>query len=211
MPGAAADLSAEVNINYVPKRYKTVFGVAPSKYEDLWTAGKVAYKAETIVEDGGDLIIYAPHITEVSVMHGEHIEEIGYHVRDYYAKRLDKFSHVPGGIMAHSTHVKGTGTFENGQEKPRINVILATGISKEICDKINLGYMDPNGINLEDWKNREDEGILFIPEAGEVLYKVRKITQGAIPCVVLLLGNNLRKIPVDKWWVDALSTSKRIC
>lgn len=172
--GAAADLSAEVNINYVPKRYKTVFGVAPSKYEDLWTAGKVAYKAETIVEDGGDLIIYAPHITEVSVMHGEYIQEIGYHVRDYYAKRLDKFSHVPGGIMAHSTHVKGTGTFENGQEKPRINVILATGIPKEICDKINLGYMDPNGINLEDWKNREDEGTLFIPEAGEVLYKVRK-------------------------------------
>jgi nickel-dependent lactate racemase len=169
--GAAADLSAEVNVNYVPKRYKTVFGVAPSKYEDVWTAGKVAYKSETIVEDGGDLIIYAPHITEVSVMHGEHIEEIGYHVRDYFAKRLDKFSHIPGGIMAHSTHVKGAGAFDNDEEKPRINVILATGISKEICDKINLGYMDPSTVNLDDWKNKEEEGILFIPEAGEVLYK----------------------------------------
>ena len=170
---AAADLSAKVNIKYVDKRFKTVFGVAPLKYEDIWTAGKVAYKAETVVEDGGDLIIYAPHITEVSVTHGKHIEEVGYHVRDYYTKRIEQFKHVPGGIMAHSTHVKGAGTFEDGIEKPRFNVILATGIPEAMCRKINLGYMDPEKINPEDWKNREEEGILFIPEAGEVLYKVK--------------------------------------
>lgn len=170
----AADLSASVNIKYVPRRYKKVLGVAPEKYEDIWTAGKVAYKAETIIEDGGDLIIYAPHITQVSVSHGEHIEAIGYHVRDYFAKRMEQFSHVPGGILAHSTHVKGAGTFEDGVEKPRFNVILATGISEERCKKINLGYMDPKTINLDEWKNREDEGILFIPEAGEVLYKVKE-------------------------------------
>jgi lactate racemase len=172
--GKAADLSSQVNVRYVNRRYKKVLGVAPQKYEDIWTAGKVAYKTETILEDGGDLIIYAPHITEVSVTHGKHIEEIGYHVRDYFAKRLDQFSHVPGGIMAHSTHVKGAGTFEDGIEKPRFNVILATGISEERCKKINLGYMDPSSINLEDWKNKEDEGALFIPEAGEVLYKLKK-------------------------------------
>jgi len=171
---AAAELSSKVNIKYVDRRYKKVFGVAPAKYEDLWTAGKVAYKAETIVEDGGDLIIYAPHITEVSVSHGESLEAIGYHVRDYYATRMEEFKHIPGGILAHSTHVKGAGTFENGEEKPRINVILATGISEERCKKINLGYMDPETINLEEWKGKEDEGVLFIPEAGEVLYKVKK-------------------------------------
>jgi nickel-dependent lactate racemase len=171
--GKAADLSSKVNIKYVNKKYKKLLGIAPEKYEDIWTAGKVAYKAENIIEDGGDLIIYAPHITEVSIMHGDLIEKIGYHVKDYYAKRMDNFKDIPGGIMAHSTHVKGLGTFENGIEKPRINIILATGIPEDKCRKINLGYLDPNTINLDDWKNKEDKGILFIPEAGEVLYKLK--------------------------------------
>ncbi|MEN8904944.1 MAG: lactate racemase domain-containing protein [Clostridiales bacterium] len=169
--GSAADLSASINIKHVNRRYKKILGVAPKKYEDVWTAGKVAYKTETVLEDGGDLIIYAPHITEVSVMHGEIIEKIGYHVRDYYLKRMEQFSDIPGGIMAHSTHVKGSGSFDNDIEKPRINVILATGIPEEICKKINLGYLNPDTIDFKDWKNKEDEGVLFIPEAGEVLYK----------------------------------------
>lgn len=171
---AAADLSARVNIRYVNRRFRKVLGVAPKKYEDIWTAGKVAYKTETIIEDGGDLIIYAPHIKEVSIVHGELLERIGYHVRDYYASRLDRFTGIPGGVLAHSTHVKGAGHFENGIEKPRFNVILATGISEERCRKINLGYMDPASIRLEEWKDREDEGVMFIPEAGEVLYKVKR-------------------------------------
>ncbi|MGE5558024.1 MAG: lactate racemase domain-containing protein [Bacillota bacterium] len=169
----AADLSARLNIHYVDRTYRQVLGVAPEKYEDIWTAGKVAYKAETIVADGGDLIIYAPHITEVSVTHGRHLEEIGYHVRDYYLNDMKKYAHIPGGILAHSTHVKGAGSFENGIEKPRINVILATGIPEETCRRINLGYLDPAAIRLADWQNREPEGILFIPEAGEILYKLR--------------------------------------
>jgi len=171
---AAADLSARVNVKYVDKRFKKVLGVAPEKYEDIWTAGKVAYKTETIIEDGGDLIIYAPHITEVSVTHGNHIEETGYHVKDYFVGRMEQFSHIPQSILAHSTHVKGAGTYVDGMEKPRFNVILATGISEERCKKINLGYMNPASINLDDWNHREDEGILFIPDAGEVLYKVNK-------------------------------------
>jgi nickel-dependent lactate racemase len=171
---AAADVSAAVNVKYVSRRFKSVLGVAPEKYEDIWTAGKVAYKTETIIEDGGEIIIYAPHITEISASHGDYLDEIGYHVRDYFATRLDEFSRIPGGILAHSTHVKGAGTYIDGVEKPRFNVILATGIPESVCRKINLGYMDPKKINLDDWKNKENEGILFIPEAGEVLYQLKK-------------------------------------
>jgi hypothetical protein len=86
---------------------------------------------------------------------------------------MDKFRDIPGGILAHSTHVRGIGTYINGVEKPRVKVTLATSIPKEICEEINLGYRDPNSINMEDWKNREDEGILFVPQAGEVLYRVK--------------------------------------
>jgi len=62
---------------------------------------------------------------------------------------------------------------QNGIEKPRINVILATGIPKETCGKINLGYLDPAGIDCLDWENGGSEGKLFVPDAGEILYQLQ--------------------------------------
>lgn len=119
------------------------------------------------------MIIYAPHLTEVSFVHGALIDCVGYHVRDYFLKQGDRFADVPGTIKAHSTHVKGMGTFDaiTGIESPRIQVTLATGIPEERCRRINLGYMDYREINPDDWKDREEEGIMFLPHAGEVLYR----------------------------------------
>jgi len=169
----AADLSRELHIIHKDKPFKKVLGIAPKMYDDLWTAGKVMYKLENVVADGGEIIIYAPHITEVSYTHGKTLDKIGYHVRDYFIKQKDKFSWVPGGIKAHSTHVKGIGTYENGIEKPRINVILATEIPEERCKLINLGYKDHKSIDLSDWKNKEDESILLVRSAGEILYRLK--------------------------------------
>jgi hypothetical protein len=134
------------------------------------------YKLEPIVADGGTLIIYAPHITEVSYTHGKVLDRIGYHTRDYFLKQMEKFRDIPGSPMAHSTHVKGIGTFENGVEKPRVNVVLATGISKERCDKINLGYLSCKQIKVADYENREHEGVLVVPHAGEILHRLRPRT-----------------------------------
>jgi len=170
---AAADLSAQVHIKYVDRRYKRVLGIAPTMYDDIWTAGKVMYKLEPIVADGGELIIYAPHIDEVSYTHGKAIDGIGYHCLDYFREQMDKFSDIPGGVMAHSTHVRGLGTYCNGVEKPRITVTLATGISEERCRKICLGYMDPKSIRVAEWIGREKEGILLVDHAGEVLHRVK--------------------------------------
>jgi len=171
---AAADLSSRLHIIYKDRPFQKVLSCAPTMYDDLWTGAKCMYKLEPVVADGGELIIYAPHIREVSVTHGAIIEKIGYHVRDYFLKQMDKFKDIPAGVMAHSTHVKGVGTFENGVEKPRINVILATQIPEEVCRKINLGYRDPNTINMDEWKDREDEGILYVPKAGEMLYRLKE-------------------------------------
>ncbi len=171
---AAADLSSRLHIIYKDKPFHTVLSCAPEMYEDLWTGGKSMYKLESVVADRGKLIIYAPHITEVSVTHGEIIEKIGYHVRDYFIKQAQRFRNIPGGVMAHSTHVRGIGTFENGIEKPRIDVILATGIPEAICHRINLGYQDPASIKVEDYMNIEDEGILYVPKAGEMLYRLKQ-------------------------------------
>ena len=169
----AADLSEKLHIVYKDKKFKKVLGIAPKMYDDLWTAGKVMYKLENIVEDGGELIIYAPHITEVSYTHGKTLDKIGYHVRDYFLAQKEKFSWVPGGIKAHSTHVKGIGTYKNGIEKPRINVILATKIPEERCNRINLGYKDYKSIDISNWENKEEEGILLVRNAGETLYRLK--------------------------------------
>jgi nickel-dependent lactate racemase len=174
----AADLSAKVHIVYKDRPFKTVLGIAPKMYDDIWTAGKVAYKLEPVTADGGVLIIYAPHINEISRTHGAVIEQLGYHTRDYFLRQWDRFKDFPGGAMAHCTHVKGIGTFIDGVEKPRINVVLATGISKEKCRKVNLGYMDPEQIDIANYEGREKKGILVVRNAGETLYR---LADGSVP------------------------------
>ena len=176
----AADLSEKVHIVYKDKPYKTILGIAPKMYDDIWTAGKVMYKLEPIVADGGVLIIYAPHIDEISYTHGKILDEIGYHTRDYFLKQWDKFKHFPRGVTAHSTHVKGIGTYIDGIEKPRVNVVLATGISRQRCRKVNLGFMDPNQIDIANYKNKEDRGILVVRHAGEILHRLKS---GFIPTI----------------------------
>lgn len=170
---AASDLSRERHIIFKDHPFHTVLSCAPLMYDELWVGAKCMYKLEPVVADGGELIIYAPHIREVSETHGKLIETIGYHCRDYFVKQWDRFQHLPWGTLAHSTHVHGIGTYENGIETPRIRVTLATGIPEDTCRRINLGYRDPQSIDVESFANREDEGILLVRKAGEMLYHLR--------------------------------------
>ena len=175
---AAADLSSKVHIVYKDRTFHKVLGIAPEMYDDIWTAGKVMYKLEPVLADGAELVIYAPHIDEISYTHGEVLDQIGYHVRDYFLKRMDQFGDVPRGVLAHSTHVKGIGHYEDGVETPRCNVVLATSIPEERCKQVNLGYRDPQAIDISEYENREDEGVLLVPKAGEMLYR---LSDGTVP------------------------------
>lgn len=173
---AAAALSAQKHVVHVEKPFRRVLSIMPEMYDDLWTAAKGMYKTEPSVADDGEVTIYAPHITEVSYTHGKLIDEIGYHCRDYFLAQWEKFRGYPGGVLAHSTHVKGLGRYDaaTGVETLRIRVTLATGIPEERCRRINLGYLDPRCVDLGEWQGREDEGILVAPRAGEVLYRVKE-------------------------------------
>jgi nickel-dependent lactate racemase len=172
---AAADLSSQVHVIHVDRPYRRVLAIMPKMYDDIWTAAKGMYKMEPAIADGGEVVIFAPHITEISYTHGRIIDKVGYHVRDYFAKQWDLFKGYPWGVLAHSTHVRGMGTYDpqTGVERPRIQVTLATGIPQERCELVNLGYMDPAAIDLSEWEGREDEGILLVPKAGEMLYRVK--------------------------------------
>lgn len=166
----AAEQSGKLHIVRKSRKYNRVLACAPQMYDDLWTGGKAMYKCEPIVEDGGELILYAPHIDSFSHTHGRILEQIGYHVRDYYINQIDRFKDVSRAVMAVSTYLKGAGSYENSIEKPRIKVSLATSIPKAVCEQVNLGYVDPNSIDFTEWKNREDEGFLFVERAGETLF-----------------------------------------
>lgn len=169
---AACGLSSERNITHKEKPFHTILSCAPLMYDELWTGAKCMYKLEPVLADGGELIIYAPHIEEVCFTHKQTIEKIGYHCRDYFLKQWDRFKHYPWGVLAHSTHVYGAGTYEDGIEKPRARVTLATRIPPGLCQQINLGYRDPASICPEDYANREAEGILLVPKAGEKLFRI---------------------------------------
>jgi lactate racemase len=170
---AAADLSSERHIIWVDKPYKRVLSWAPPMYDELWTGAKAMYKLEPAIAVGGEVIVYAPHLDTVSHVHGSYIYEAGYHVRDYYLKQWERFKHIPLGVLAHGTHLRGSGTYENGVESARIRVTLSSRISEADCQILALGYLDPAAVNPAEWQGCEEEGILFVPKAGEMLYRVR--------------------------------------
>jgi hypothetical protein len=119
------------------------------------------------------VVIYAPHLDVVSRVHGKYIYKIGYHILPYFLANFKRFKHIPLGVLAHSTHLRGSGVMENGVEKPNVRVTLASKIPPEDCARLNLGYLDPAAVNLQDWEGRESEGILYVPKAGEILYRVK--------------------------------------
>lgn len=169
----AAQRSAERHIRWCDRPYRRVLSCAPPMYDELWTGAKAMYKLEPVVEKGGELVIYAPHLDTVSYVHGRHIEAVGYHILPYFLNDWDRFKHVPLGVLAHSTHLRGSGVMDGGVERANVNVILASRIPPDQCARLNLGYMDPATIDPAQWQGREEEGVLVVPKAGEILYRLR--------------------------------------
>lgn len=181
---ACAGLSAQRHIVRVERPATRVLAMMPEMYTDLWTGAKGMYKSEPAVADGGEVVIYAPHIREVSHVHGHAIGQIGYHCRDYFLAQWERFRNFPGGILAHSTHVKGKGTYDaaTGIETPRISVTLATGIPEDVCGRINLGYLNPASVDMAEWRAHAGDGWLVVPRAGEMLYRLANKTGEMDPC-----------------------------
>lgn len=168
----ASAISSKTHIRYFDKPVKRVLSIIPSKYNDIWVAAKGMYKVEPIIADGGEVIIYAPHVTEFAYSHPE-LEEIGYHCKDFFVKQWDKYGHFPAGLLAHSTHLRGAGSFDEFKgEQLRITVTLATGISEARVRAMNLNYLDPESINIAEFE--KDTDTLVLPNAGEILCRLNE-------------------------------------
>ena len=167
---AAAEISAQTHIRYLDAPVRRVLSVLPEKYDDMWTGAKGFYKVEPIVADGGQVVIYAPHITEIAITHPA-IAEIGYHCRDYFVKQWDRFENYHWGDLAHSTHLRGAGTYDLATgEHPRVTVTLATGIPEHVVRSVNLDYLEPATVDPKAWATEPDT--LVVPDAGEDLYRL---------------------------------------
>jgi nickel-dependent lactate racemase len=168
----AADLSSKVNVVYVDKPYQSVLSIVPKMYEDLWTGAKGMYKVEPAVADGGEVILYAPHISELSFAYGDILRQTGYHVIEYYTSQWERFKDYPIGVISHGPEVVGRGNYRNGVENRRVNLRLAAGISEQLCRQVSLEYLDPTSIDLARFAERDEEGILLVPKAGEILFQL---------------------------------------
>ena len=169
---AAADVSAAAHVRYLDAPVRRVLSLIPAKYDDMWTGAKGFYKVEPVVADGGQVVLYAPHIRAVSVMHPQ-IAEIGYHCRDYFVKQWDRFEHMPWGDLAHSTHLRGAGTYD------------AAG-GERAAGHGHAGDRHPRGAGARrsTWttstrprstpqRGRRTRTRSSCPQAGEVLYRLR--------------------------------------
>ena len=167
---AAAEVAARTHVDYVAAPLRRVLSLVAPRYADLWTGAKGFYKVEPVVADGGEVVLYAPHITEVAAMHPDQVG-LGYHCRDFFLAHWDEYRGHPRGELAHSTHLYGAGTYdpEHG-ERPRVTVTLATGIPEDVVRRANLGYLDPRTVDITAWER--DPDALVVHDAGEVLYRL---------------------------------------
>jgi lactate racemase len=168
---AAAAVAAETHVEYLDAPVRRVVSLVSPRYTDLWTGAKGFYKVEPVVADGGEVILYAPHITQIAGTHPG-IEQIGYHCRDYFLARWDEFRDHARGELAHSTHLFGAGSYDPvAGEQGRVRVTLATGIPEATVRAVNLGHRDPASLDLAAME--ADPDTLVVHDAGEVLYRLR--------------------------------------
>jgi lactate racemase len=168
---SAADISAATHVEYLDAPVSRVLSMVSTRYADLWTGAKGFYKVEPVVADGGEVVLYAPHIEQIAAMHPG-LESLGYHCRDYFLANWERYRNHPRGDLAHSTHLYGAGTYDPVRgEHERVRVTLATGIPEGVVRRANLNYRNPTSVDPDAWLS--DPNALVVPDAGEVLFRLR--------------------------------------
>jgi len=172
----AAKVSSQLHVIYLDEPLECAVQVIDKSYDEIWTAGKGSYKLQSpgVMEKGGEIIIYAPHINcfhsrpEMDLA----LRQIGYHCKDYVKKYLESNLNFSKNIAAHVINVRGMGSFDvnSGKEEFNFKVTLATGISKDVCESVGLGYRNPDSIHHEDFIS---QGKLWIQNGGKYLYKLK--------------------------------------
>ena len=169
----AADVSGQVHIKYTGRKYRRVVALLDEHYDELWVGGKASYKLGGIIEEGGELIIYAPHLRAISETHGRLIEKYGYAPLDRVREMVALSSELQNNlaVAAHLAHVSYAGQRdESGRVIPRYRITLASALDEETCRRVHLGFMDYREFRREDYE--DDVDTLVVDRAGRDLYLV---------------------------------------
>lgn len=169
----AAEVSKQVHIKYTGQKYERVIALLDEHYDELWVGGKASYKLGSIIEEGGELIIYAPQLRSISETHGAMIERFGYAPLETVIEMMKDSPDLDSNlcIAAHLAHVSfGSRRDEDNKIIPRYRITLASAIDEAICRRVNLGFMDYRKFSIEDYKN--DSNTLIVERAGRDLYLV---------------------------------------
>ncbi len=170
----AAAVSAQVHIRYTGRTYRRIVALLDTHYDELWVGGKASYKLGAIIEPGGELIIYAPHLTQLSATHGRLIEKYGYapleQVREMVAGSDELRANLC--VAAHLAHVSyGSALDAAGRPVPRFRITLASAVSEAACRRVNLGYLDHRTFQRASYES--DPDTLIVEDAGRDLYLVK--------------------------------------
>jgi nickel-dependent lactate racemase len=167
----AAAVSAQVHIRYAPRRYPRVVAILDEHYDEMWVGGKASYKLGGIVEDGGELVVYAPHLKGISTTHGAMIEKYGYAPLEVVREMVEGSDELRANlcVAAHLAHVSYAGRVgADGRVEPRYRITLASAIPEDVCRRVRLGFADCGSIDLE--AARRDPHTLVVDHAGRDLY-----------------------------------------
>jgi len=133
--------------------------------------GKASYKLGSIIEPGGELIIYAPQLRCLSETHGALIEKYGYGVIERMQELVAESGELEENlcVAAHLAHVAFAGrTSPTGKVVPRYKITLASQIDEDTCLRVNLGYLDHRTFDRADYES--DTDTLIVDRAGRDLY-----------------------------------------
>ncbi|MDQ3309209.1 MAG: lactate racemase domain-containing protein [Gemmatimonadota bacterium] len=169
----AAHVSRHVHIRYTGRKYKRAVALLDEHYDELWVGGKASYKLGGIIEEGGELIVYAPHLRAISETHGLLIEKYGYAPIDRVREMVALSSELQANlaVAAHLAHVSYAGQRnETGQVVPRYRITMASALDEATCRRVNLGFMDHRLFRREDYQS--DPDTLVVERAGRDLYLV---------------------------------------
>jgi hypothetical protein len=170
----AAAVSAQVHIRYTGRRYRRVIALLDSHYDEMWVAGKASYKLGAIIEHGGELVIYAPHLKGISTTHGRLIEKYGYAPLEQVREMVDGSDELSANlcVAAHLAHVSYGSRLADGKIAPRYAITLASAIPEEVCTRVKLGYAPLDAIDID--AARRDPDTLVVENAGRDLYLVER-------------------------------------
>jgi hypothetical protein len=144
-------------------------------YDEMWVGGKASYKLGGIIEDGGELIIYAPHLKGISTTHGARIEKYGYAPLETVREMVDGSDELRANlcVAAHLAHVSYAGRRgSDGRIEPRYRITLASAMSEELCRRVNLGFAECGAIDID--AARRDRNTLVVDHAGRDLYLLER-------------------------------------